>query len=559
MQLGNDLNRQGNSMKTDASTHSLGEVLQALCRRVGTSRALTVSLLLKHGEFGQLLSLRTDPALYLDAEHYRRDNMLTEFLRKCRLDSVIDSKDRKDRTLALFYESEHLCAKTNMRFQHIINNHNLEEVDMRAIELLYDAKKWISRILGPLPQDLNGSFGPGSTYLDQGKVTTIPDKISSQFHCTPGLEPLLPFIERTAWWRHGVAMGPRGVHLEWIKGNRFTTVPKSALVDRGICIEPSANIFLQKDVGKILKQRLKRAGVDLRHAQYWHQVMARKGSLTGDLATIDLSSASDTVSLRLVEFLLPEEWFQLLNMLRSPFTLVNKKWVYLQKFSSMGNGFTFELETLIFAALAYACGAGDFGVDYSVFGDDIIVPTCMARELIALLRYCGFKENPKKTFLTGYFRESCGGDFFKGEPVRAHNVEEPPEGPEDWISLANGLYRLGLNDSKGMTVDGVLYSAWMRVLDNIPSEIRRLRGPTALGDLAIHDDDETKWRYKWQRGPDNSGPYRYFQVWKPIPSLLPWHHWNRHTMYAAALYGVPSEGVATRGELSYKVGRVIYS
>lgn len=546
-------------MKDDTSIHVVKEVLQAMCRKVGTPRALTVFLLLKHGEVGQLLSLRTDPALYFDAETYRRDNMLTEFLRKCRLESVFSAEERKARATALFYESEHDCAKTNVRFQRILNNHNLEAVDMRAIELLYSAKRWITRTLGPLPEDLKGSFGPGSTYLDQGKVSTIPDKISNQFHLTPGLEPLLPFIEQTAWWRHGVMMSPRGGYLEWIRGNRFTTVPKSALVDRGICIEPSANIFLQLGVGSVLKRRLKRAGVDLKEAEFWHQLMAKQGSLTGELATIDLSSASDTVSLRLVEFLLPTEWFQLLCMLRSPFTLVGKKQVYLQKFSSMGNGFTFELETLIFASLAYACGAGDFGVDYSVFGDDIIVPTHMARDLVALLRYCGFKENPKKTFLTGHFRESCGGDFFIGQPVRAHNVKKTPEGPEDWISMANAIYRLGLNDSLGMDVSGVLYSAWRRVLDQLPNEIRRLRGPTALGDLAIHDDDETKWRFRWERGPDNSGPYRYFQVWKPVPSLLPWHHWNRHTMYAAALYGVPSDGVATRGRLSYKVGRVIYS
>lgn len=546
-------------MKTTASIHGLEEVLQALCRSVGTSRALTVSLLLKHGELGQLLNLRTDPALYQNADHYRRDNMLTEFLRKCRLESVISGKERKARSLELFYKAEQACAKTNVRFQRILNNHNLEEVDMRAIELLYRAKNWIAKTLGPLPEELQGSFGPGSTYLDRGKVTTIPDKISSQFHCTPGLEPLLPFIERTAWWRHGVVVGPRGLHLELVRGNRFTTVPKTALVDRGICIEPSANIFLQKGAGGIIRQRLKRAGVDIRYAQYWHQTMAREGSLTGELATIDLSSASDTVSLRLVEFLLPVEWFQLLCMLRSPFTLVNRKWVYLQKFSSMGNGFTFELETLIFAALANACGAGDFGVDYSVFGDDIIVPTRMARDLIALLRYCGFEENPKKTFLEGYFRESCGGDFFKGKPVRAHNVENPPEGPEDWISLANGLYRQGLNDPVGMDPSGVLHRAWRLVLDQLPNEIRRLRGPPALGDLAIHDDDEEQWRYKWDRGPDNSGPYRYFQVWKPIPEILPWHHWNSRTMYAAALYGVPSEGVSSRGRLSYKVGRVILS
>jgi len=540
-------------MRTDTSIHVVEGVLQALCHKVGSPRALTVSLLLKYKELGQLLNLRTDPMLYLEADSYRRDNACTEFLRKCRLDSVISPKERRASALQSFDESEKQCCLTNIKILRLRDNHSLSELDLAAIEFLNRAKRWISTVLGALPNELHGAFGPGSTYLDQGKLVTIPDKISSRFHMTPGVEPLLPFIERTAWWRYGVMMGPRAGQIEEVRGNRFTTVPKTSLTDRGICIEPTANLFLQKAVGSAIRSRLSRGGVDLRYAQFSHQAMACEGSLTGDLATIDLSNASDTVSLRLVEYLLPSEWFHLLLSLRSPLTQVGGKWRYLEKFSSMGNGFTFELETLIFASLAHACGAGKFGSDFSVFGDDIIVPTHMARELVAILRYCGFKENPKKTFLSGYFRESCGGDFFFGQPVRAYNVEEPPSSPEDWISMANGIFRLGCSDPGGMSRDGFTYSAWNRCLSSLPSNIRRLRGPATLGDLVINDLDESRWRFKWKNC------IRYFQTWSPVTTHLPWHHWKPSIVYAAALYGVGSEGPSPRGHTSYKVGWVACS
>lgn len=534
-------------------SRSTARVLSALCQSIDTPRALTVEILARHGEWGQLLNLRTDPLHYLKSYQYLQDNSCTEFLRKCRLDGVVSPSERRKKSVSLFWESEHACARTNLRFSRIRGNSSLELLDLRALDYLERAKKWIRLVLGPLPPILEGRFGPGATYGDKGRLTTIPDKIETGVESTSTAVTLSTFIEHTAWYRSACKAYLRRDPWRIVRGNRFTTVPKDALKDRGICIEPTANIFLQLSVGEALKGRLKRAGVDLLHAEYSHQIMAREASRTGDHSTIDLSSASDTVATGLVRFLLPDDWFALLSDLRCAFTSLDGKWVRLEKFSSMGNGYTFELETLIFASLAYACGAGTFGLDFSVFGDDIIVPTAVSSELLALLGYCGFTPNKRKTYTTGYFRESCGGDFFFGSPVRGHNLEKEPTTPEEWISLANGLRRLGLRDPVGDFRYAYPRTAWLRCLDNVPSSIRRLRGPDYLGDLVINDDDSLS-NLRVRHG------MRYIQVYRPVPMRLKSFHWRPEVVYAAALYGAFSTGplgetlVPRKGVSGYKVG-----
>lgn len=530
-------------------SHLLTGVLQTICRKVNSPTSLKVFLLIKYGEYDQLFNLKIDPNSYSDWRCFKADNICVEFLRKLCLSDSKSKRVRRSKAVDSFWESEHSCANTNVRFNRLINNHSLNDIDLRALEFLERAKNWIASVLGPVPNDLKGRFGPGSTYHDRGKLTTIPDKMTSGLCYTKGLRPLLTFIEQTAWYKYGVQTQPKNDLEILSRGNRFTSVDKDSIKDRGICIEPSGNLFLQLSVGDVLKKRLDRAGVDLLFAQDKHRDYACTASISGTHATIDLSSASDTVSLSLVKFLLPSDWFDLCNMLRSPTTLLDNKIIHLQKFSSMGNGFTFELETLIFASLAHACGAGTFGSDFLVFGDDLIVPSHIALDLVAMLEYSGFSINSRKTFLDGPFRESCGGDFFDGNLVRAHYVKKDPISPIDWIILANGIRSLGYYNLENGFYRDYLHTAWLQCLDNIPSVIRRNRGPTTLGDLLIHDTED-RWCFKWKYS------IRYFRVITPDIVTIPFDHWRPSVVYAAALYGVSSSGVTPRHEPTYKHGWV---
>jgi len=130
---------------------------------------------------------------------------------------------------------------------------------------------------------------------------------------------------------------------------------------------------------------------------------------------LDLKNASDSVARRLVELLLPKRWFEVLNDLRSPTTLIGNQVVLLEKFSSMGNGFTFELETLVFLAIVLALNpAHKAGKNVFVYGDDIICPTRSSSDVIAALSFFGMTVNKEKSFTYGMFRESCGRDYFNG-------------------------------------------------------------------------------------------------------------------------------------------------
>jgi len=223
--------------------------------------------------------------------------------------------------------------------------------------------------------------------------------------------------------------------IRLVHNNNIVFVPKTTLVDRTIAVEPLLNGYVQKGVDVFMRRRLKRVGLDLTD-QTVNQELARQGSLPcqdDPFVTIDLSSASDSISIEVVKRLLPPEWFELLNSLRSKrYTLDGDEYVY-EKFVSMGNGFCFPLETLIFASACHVSNPGDF----IVYGDDIIVRQSKAAEVLRILRGLGFRHNPDKTFLTGPFRESCGADWFAGCDIRPLTLDYAFDSFENVVKFHN--------------------------------------------------------------------------------------------------------------------------
>jgi len=206
-------------------------------------------------------------------------------------------------------------------------------------------------------------------------------------------------------------------------GSRCSFVPKTASTSRMICVEPSLNMFYQLGLATILEERLRSCfNIDLRTQPQENHRLAREGSLNGSFATIDLSSASDSISLGLCEALLPNWFFTILCNLRSRTTEINGNHVPLYMISTMGNGFTFPLQTIIFGAILKAChtvfGTYDDKVPWSVFGDDLICRSNCYDRVVSMLTLLGFSINASKSFNTGPFRESCGADWFYGQPVR---------------------------------------------------------------------------------------------------------------------------------------------
>lgn len=223
-----------------------------------------------------------------------------------------------------------------------------------------------------------------------------------------------------------------------VAGSSVFTVPKRSDIDRVACKEPEINLFLQRAVGDHIRGRLRRAGVDLNNQQI-NQELART-ALSRGLATIDLSSASDSISVGLVHNLLPYEWFRYLNDIRSPAAKLDEEYIEFEMFSSMGNGFTFELESLIFWAITRAvCWCSGVNGRVNVYGDDIIAPARIVPRLKRVFDWLGFKLNLEKTFWRGPFRESCGKHYHNSCDVTPFYVREPVRQLTDMIRLLNRL------------------------------------------------------------------------------------------------------------------------
>lgn len=242
--------------------------------------------------------------------------------------------------------------------------------------------------------------------------------------------------------------------LEFVQGSRFSTVPKTNEKRRPINVEAFANIVVQRTLGNWLRQELSRLfEIDLDNLASIHRILIKD---VDRIATIDLKNASDRISLDLCRFLLPSRLMSIIEQCRSFMTLgLDKDFHVLKKVSSMGNGFTFELMTLILT-----CVAKQLDDKASVFGDDIIIQRSKASRLIELLEEVGLQINVQKTFIDGDFRESCGANYHRIEGYIKSFDFLYPETIGDCVAITNKVAYL----SNSMPSFSKLYQTLLRVL-----------------------------------------------------------------------------------------------
>ena len=423
-----------------------------------------------------------DPARF--AVDYLWEELLSKY------DDGKPSQEKKDVTWQRFKAAEEACAKTNQRFLHPPTSWYSTKTT-GVVSLLERTRQKIGEVLGRFDWfecvDL-GEFTSGASFALPRKYGQPVYKYSGDPETTfDNLSAARTLICEVPLWKERLTKG-QSKGLKIVPGNKVTCVAKNYKADRTIAIEPRLNMYFQKGIGKMIRKRLRKAGVEL-STQHVNQDMARIGSLTGMFATIDMKMASDTVALELVRYLLPPDWVAALEQCRSAIgVLPSGEKVYYRKFSSMGNGATFELESLIFWALA--CAVCDvYGASESfvmIHGDDLIVPTSVAEPTLALLRECGFQPNDDKTFIDGPFRESCGKHYLAGGDVTPFYVKCEPTTLSDLFLLHNKLYRW-MERTKwclGHLYDGCReVLLWLRSL--APSNWRRPRIPNGLGDGAF--------------------------------------------------------------------------
>lgn len=416
-------------------------------------------------------------------ERYYKDNLIWSLVKKYPYwDTSVDTREEAMRT---FLQCEGKCKAYNYRN---MPSFPLIGESAQANVLLRTQRK-IAHILGsaPDPSKFDFEYGPGASLLIK-RQTTAYEKLNGALDVTPeAKDAAVKLLLTCPGWlsKHlAVPLSEERVLacLTEVPGDRLSFVPKTALTDRPIAIGPTLNVLLQKGIGKIIRTKLKRAGNDLNVNQQRHRELAKMASIHGYLATVDLKNASDMISWRVVLDLLPWDWFCLLDSIRSKYYHIEGRSYPYQKFSAMGNGFTFELESLLFYAVAYCC-CSELGLsveDVSVYGDDVILPTRAYRLFTEMLGVLGFEVNEDKSFDSGPFRESCGGDFYLGSDVRGFYIKDYLK-LRDIVRFRNYLYRTHWRF--------VLPKTWRHISFLLRDYTKFLAGPDdGTDDHVVYDD-----------------------------------------------------------------------
>lgn len=459
--------------------HESDRITEELARRFASSA----------GPFSEALLALLDSRNYAGLADFSIDYSHTVFphyaaaARSClalfqKNDDLQLGRDREATAWETFAKAELKCGETNARFR----AYREGDFNPRAESWIFQVSRKISHILGPCPSldHLHFSFGPGASSTckrktsARRKLATLP--VCSKEAYQSAKQLMADFPHWSQHYDNVIGVGP----------GELTFVPKNAKTYRSIMIEPLLNTFVQKGIGSYIKRRLLSAGCNL-YDQERNRSLAQKGAYTGLLATVDLSSASDLISKEVVADLLPFDWWILLSNWRTGSVVYKKRGLEFEfeKFSSMGNAFTFELESVIFYAVALVATerVGSSLSDVSVFGDDIIVPVEAYEALCEGLDVFGFEVNSSKSYASGPFRESCGKDYYLLQDIRPFYCK----GRWTYARLV-ALH----NHLRGSEFDDKDLREYIVRL--IPA-VYRLYGPPGYGDGHLHGSyiGEAKW------------------------------------------------------------------
>jgi len=217
---------------------------------------------------------------------------------------------------------------------------------------------------------------------------------------------------------------------------RVISVPKTQKTPRIIAIEPSTVQYVQQGILERLMHYIHSSFLNEfigTQSQEPNQLLAQSGSLTGNLATLDLSEASDRVSSKLVRTLmhrhnLSQEAVFACRSQRA--SVPGQGIITLAKFASMGSALCFPFEAMVFLTIIFLAIEKEQGHRFykkseisqflgqvRVYGDDIVVPVDVVHTVVDLLEHFGAKVGRPKSFWNGKFRESCGKEYYAGQDV----------------------------------------------------------------------------------------------------------------------------------------------
>lgn len=344
------------------------------------------------------------------------------------------------------------------------------------------ARRSLSRLFSKFdPKDIHPKHGPGAVSTKEklwGKYfwTAVPKRLTD----------LYPFDAYfCASLGHVCDYMREFPIVESEQYAQVTLVPKDSRGPRLISMEPLSFQWIQQGLGTAIRDWTEKHPLTRENVRFTDQAPnqfgALMGSLTGRYATLDLKEASDRVTLGLVRLLFPEPLLECLMASRTTGTkLPNGEILPLRKFAPMGSNLCFPILSLtVWSILHAAAEDRDTRKSIYVYGDDVIVPTAFAANAIAVLEAFGLLVNRDKSCTSGFFRESCGTDAFKGvvvTPIRFRTVWSDHRSPDclvSWTAYANQCY-----DRKYYTLYDSIVSRLCRIYGSFPETSSNLGCPS---------------------------------------------------------------------------------
>lgn len=215
-----------------------------------------------------------------------------------------------------------------------------------------------------------------------------------------------------------VRVGFRG----YTRHSELLFVPKDSRGPRTIVREPFDSLRFQMGFHHRIRRYLEYRSlgrIQFTDQSIFQDLARRASSGEFPLSTLDLKSASDSLSSRVVFGLLRGTGLatHIAKFRTSECRLPGGQKIQLNKLAGMGSGYTFPLMALVI----YCTIVNELGIKYSsnvwVYGDDIIVPSWGYERACNALARVGLQVNVNKSYCRSAFRESCGGDYLNGIDV----------------------------------------------------------------------------------------------------------------------------------------------
>lgn len=373
------------------------------------------------GTIARIREVAPAPDCQMLVDRYKATYQLQSVLKRYRYQNdIYDDKELTQKAIDGF-------LATQSRLAHL----DLSSLDLQSQRVLDLAAKYVSDLLGPYSDEEHRDLCRFGRKASVG----VPARLACE--AARWQLPVSGSSEQISWfdsemsqiasvqdyWAKQRESDPEGSTYQEVCSLTLSLVPKTFKSLRAIMPNTTIGSYMSFGLGEMIRKRLRRKGYNIKTLQQRHRYLAQQASVNNLFTTADLSSASDSITVALVERLFPPDWFKILNQSRiDQVVLPDGVCVESLTFCTMGIGYTFPLQTLVFLSLLKAIEASLYSrLDrrtISVYGDDMIYSSRMHNEVVHFFEQFGFVINVDKTFSTGHFRESCGGDYYHGVDVR---------------------------------------------------------------------------------------------------------------------------------------------